>query len=199
MTTRFAPTSAVTVDLWRHLREHYNSTVVAKDKSAVMKAAAVLLDTLNIQDRDQFMQQFVTTLYRTIYVPFAIGDEGSGWSLWSQIRVAVHEHQHIEQGDRDGWPTFSTRYLTSGSWRASYEAEAYGSDLEMDWWYRRGGFDLSKWIGGRVQSLKSYGCKQVDIDMAENILSIRAKTVRLGGIETQGAQLAVSYLEARTR
>ncbi|HRY90250.1 MAG TPA: hypothetical protein P5305_20395, partial [Rubrivivax sp.] len=49
------------------------------------------------------------------------GCEGGGWSLWGQLAVCVHEHQHVEQLDREGWFKFAGKYLLSSAGRAAFE------------------------------------------------------------------------------
>jgi len=184
-------------DFWLHMQNEFGSSVVQKDESAVMKAAASLLDVLDIQDKEQFMKDFVTTLHRTIYIPFIVGVEGSGghWSLWSQIRVCVHENQHVVQSDRDGLPEFAARYLTSSSFRAGYEAEAYGCDLEMEFWRQGANFNPYDFALQRAQGLKSYGCSEGDIDQAATMLALRAGVVVQGVVETKSSQVAIEWLE----
>ncbi|MCK7535239.1 MAG: hypothetical protein MZV63_31760, partial [Marinilabiliales bacterium] len=48
--------------------------------------------------------------------PFEPGCEDGGWSLWGQVAVCVHEHQHVEQLDRDGWLKFAGKYLLVERW-----------------------------------------------------------------------------------
>ena len=180
-------------DFWAFMQAEFGSSVEQKATSDTMQVAAALLDALDIQDRDQFMRDFVTTLHRTIYIPFEIGVEGADgrWSLWGQIRVCVHEHTHVVQGEREGWVTFDARYLTSSSWRAGYEAEAYGSDLEMEFWRTEDILDIDR----RVESLKNYGCSAEDIDQAKATLELRAGLVAQGVVETRAAAVAIAWLE----
>lgn len=180
-----------TVALWQHMQRTFGSRVEEKQDSKVMQLAAVMLDALDIQDREQFMRDFVTTLYRTIYIPFNLGVAGR-WDLWSQVRVCVHEHQHIVQGEREGWVVFSSRYLTSPSFRAGYEAEAYGCDLEMEFW--RTGTIISP--ATLAASLKNYGCSPADVEMAEEMLSMRAAVVEQGVVENRASIAAIEWLTA---
>jgi hypothetical protein len=170
----------------------FGSSVEQKNDALVMQVAAELLNALKIQDKDQFLKDFVTTLFNTIYIPFIIGVEDSRWSLWGQVRVCVHEHQHVIQGGRDGWAQFSSKYLTSSSFRAGCEGEAFGCDLEMEFW--RTGQILN--IDQRASVLKGYGCSDEDIEMVKQMLNIRADVVRQGVIETESAKVAIDWLEA---
>jgi hypothetical protein len=172
----------------------YDSDVVQKADSTLMKLVAKFLDVVGIQDDEEFMKDFTTTLHNNIYVPFEIGSTATGYSLWGQIHLCVHEHQHIEQGQRDGWLTFGGRYLTSPSHRANYEAEAYGCDMEMEYWYRGRGFNAEAYGHRRVEVLTSYGCKAEHIEQAKQAISLRAKVLMRGGVENKCSQLAMAWL-----
>lgn len=182
---------------WAHMQNEFGATVEEKNDALVMQVAAQLLDALKIQDKEQFMKDYVTTLYKTIYIPFEIGVEGADgrWSLWSQVRVAVHENQHVVQGEREGWPVFGSRYLTDSSYRAGYEAECYGCDMEMEYWRLGAVFDPHKFALERALGLKSYGCTDADIEQAQQMLSMRADLIVQGVIETKAAQIAIPWLE----
>jgi hypothetical protein len=181
------------------MQKEFGFTVVQKDDSELMKVVGTLLDIFGVQDKEQFMKDFVTTIGKTIYPCFKIGEptHDDRWSLWAQVRVCVHECQHVVQGGREGWATFDSRYVTSSSFRAGYEAEAYGADMEMEWW-RLGPsrFDPYKFAQDRPQSLKNYGCKEAEIEQAIQTLTIRAGIVFQGAIETQASQVAIPWLEA---
>lgn len=181
--------------LWKYMQEKYDSEVVDKDDSVAMKAVAIILNALKIQDKETFMKKFTTTIDRAIYTPFEIGVETQSFSYWSQIAICVHEHQHIEQSLRVGWFTFMGKYLASSSDRACYEAEAYGCDLEMLSWANSQDFNFAYYIDRCCSGLTSYGCNEEDIIMAKQILSARADLISQGTIETQAAKLAIKWLE----
>lgn len=189
-------TPELTRAFFAHMLKEFDATLVEKDQSAVMEAAAALLDALDIQDKEQFMKDFVTTLHRTIYSPFKAGEDHPRWPLWSQVRVLCHECQHTVEGAREGWVTYDARYLTSPSFRAGYEAECFGTDMEMEWW-RLGpsGFDPYSFAMDRPLTLKNYGCKDPEIEQAQQALTIRAGIVSQDVIETKAAQVAIPWLE----
>lgn len=184
-------TPELTKAFWAYMQNEFGSSVEEKNDALVMEVAADLLAVLKIQDKEQFMKNFVTTLYKTIYIPFEIGVEDDRWTLWNQVRVCVHEHQHIVQGERDGWVTFCSSYLTSSLCRAGYEAEAYGSDLEMEFWRTEDILDINQ----RVASLKSYGCSDEDIEQARQMLEIRADVVVQGVVANPSSIKAIAWLE----
>lgn len=181
-------------EFWAFMQNEFGSSVEEKNDALVMQVAAELLNVLDIQDKEMFMKSFVTTLYKTIYIPFEVGVEGPDgrWSLWGQIRVCVHEHQHIVQGERDGWPEFVARYLGSSSYRAGYEAEAYGCDLEMEYWRTGTIIDVDR----RSATLKEYGCTPEDIEMAKQMMIIRSEVVSHGVVESVASTKAIEWLEA---
>lgn len=188
-------TPELTKAFWAHMQSEFGSSVEEKNDALVMQAAAQLLDALKIQDKEQFMKDFVTTLFKTIYIPFKIGIEDGRWSLWSQVRVCVHEHQHVIQGGRDGWPEFCSRYLTDSSFRAGYEAEAFGSDMEMEFWRQGTAFNISDFAKERPWVLKSYGCSDADIEQAVQMLTIRAGVVSQGAVANPSTIKAIEWLE----
>jgi len=191
MTNDLQVTPDLVRGLWAHLSGFYHTRVVSKANSTEMRVVASALKLMGVLDAQVFMSDFVTTLWRTIYVPFKIGDERSSWSLWDQITVCVHEHQHVEQLIQDGWLRFTTQYLTSSAKRAVYEAEAYRCDMEL-WFWKTGNLLNS---GSLVKTLGNYNCKASDIRLAEHLLNFSAITVKKGGVINMASQLAIKYLE----
>lgn len=187
------PTQQLVLDFWAHMQKEYGSDVIQKADSDLMKLVAKFLDVAGIQDDETFMTRFTTTLHNNIYIPFTLGDPSTR-SLWSQIRLCVHEHQHIEQGQREGWIKFGGEYLTSPSYRANYEAEAFGCDMEMEYWRQGTGFDAKAYGQRRVEVLKMYGCKPEHIEQAKQTIALRADVLVQGGLENKCSQLAVAWL-----
>jgi hypothetical protein len=185
---------------WNHMRHEFGSAWEAKNESKLMQVAGSLLEALDIQSKETFLKNFVTTIGKTIYIPFTVGveqgDEGRIWPLWNQVRVCVHEHVHVVQGDREGWATFDARYLSSSSYRAGYEAEAYGSEVEMEFW-RTG--QIMDYVS-RLQTLKTgYGCSDDDVAQAVAMVEIRAGVVAQGVVESRPAQVAIEWLEKNVK
>jgi hypothetical protein len=155
-----------------------------------MLVAAQALRIMGILDAETFLRNYTTTIGRRIYVPFEPGRAANGWSLWDQIEVCVHEHQHVVQLDRDGWAKFCAKYLLSSASRAAYEAEAYACDMELCFW--RSGEVLDPHT--LANKLQSYGCSPGDIAVAEAALRSSAATVRRGGLINAATQKAVPWL-----
>lgn len=190
------PQAAAVKAFWAHMQKEFGTSVVLKSSSDMMEVVGQFLDAIGIQDKETFLTRFTTTIGKTIYIPFEIGTPGEHYDLWRQLRVCVHEHQHVVQGGREGWATFSAQYVSSSSWRAGYEAEAYGSDLEMEYWKLGPGLDIESFILQRTQGLKAYGCSDEDILMAQAMLRVRADVTKTGAVETLAAQRAITWLES---
>lgn len=189
------PTPELVKNFWAYMQSEYGSDVIQKVDSELMKLVAKFLDVAGIQDDETFMTRFTTTLHNNIYIPFKLGMlVTGGYTLWGQIRVCVHEHQHIEQGQREGWVKFGGQYLTSPASRANYEAEAFGCDMEMEYWRQGMSFDPLVYGQQRVEVLKMYGCKPEHIEQAKQTIGIRAGVLLQGGMENKCTQLAVAWL-----
>jgi hypothetical protein len=187
------PTQQQVRSFWAYLQKQYGSQVVQKADSELMKLVAGFLDVVDIQDDEVFLKRFTTTLINRIYIPFELGVPGT-YSLWGQIRLCVHEHQHIEQGQREGWIKFGGEYLTSPSRRANYEAEAFGCDMEMQYWREGSSFNAKAYGQRRVEVLKMYGCKPEHIEQAKQAITIRADVLLQGGVENKCSQFAIAWL-----
>jgi hypothetical protein len=184
-----------------YITAEYRSELVFKGDSATAKVVGAFLDAISVMDKEVFLERYTTVLHRTIYIPFTLGQPSQYYpSAWSQLRVLVHEHAHIDQGDRDGWMTYSASYLTSQMARATYEAEAYGADMEMENWKAKRfaqHFDAYAYGQQRAESLRSYACKPPAIEHAKAILNIRAGIVTQGGVSTRSAKRSIAWLEGR--
>jgi len=175
-------------DFWAYMAKQYGTKVVRKSSSAKMKVIGRLLAALGVMSYGHFMR-FATTLKRTIYIPFEIGVADEHWSLWDQIVVCVHEHQHVEQYLEEG-SKYERRYLFRSAKRATYEAEANRSNFELFFW--RYGFlpDAAE----RARKLKHYGCSGLDIEVTEKYLLISGETIKRGGVINRSSKLALPWL-----
>jgi hypothetical protein len=176
---------------WSFMTREYRTSVIAKANALEMKIAAFALGQMGIVDADTFLRSFSTTIGRRVYVPFAPGQATAEWSLWHQVTVCVHEHQHVEQLGRDGWLKFGAKYLLSTAGRAAYETEAYLCNMELSFW-RTGEVPSPRTLAAK---LKSYACTSTDIEVAEKALTMAAATVRRGGIANRASQKAIAWLD----
>ena len=169
----------------------YHSKVVAKDGSAAMKAAGWALSLMRIEDQNEFLNDFSTTLGRTIYIPYVPGEACDGWPLEHQIASIVHEHLHVEQYNAGGW-TWQWNYLTNPTKRAGYEAEAYATELETYYWYNKSHLDVHE----LASVLYSYGCSSADVAVTEAHLKACSAIAWAGGVIHAPSQKAIAWLNA---
>jgi hypothetical protein len=185
------PTPSQVIAFWDAMQARYGTRLIDKSRAPEMQLVAWFLQRLGVLDAASFLERFTTTIGRRIYAPFTPGTPTPRHSLWSQIVTCVHEHQHVEQQDRDGAIAFALRYLASRSARAAYETDAYRCNLELDHWHTgavRNPRDLA-------ERLRSYGLRDADIDVAEAILIAAARTVEAGGLVTPATKVAVTWLQ----
>ena len=184
------PSSQQVRDLWAYMTKRYGTRVIKKSNARMMRLVARALALMGVMDAESFMRRFTTTIGKRIYVPFEIGVEKKSWDLFDQMVICVHEHQHVEQANKEGFLRFARRYLFSKAARAGYEAEAYRCNMELCFWRTGKVLDPSE----LAQLLRSYGCRSADIKVAEKSLRISAETVRRGGVVNRASQRAIAWL-----
>ena len=102
----------------------------------------------------------------------------------------MHEHQHVVQHDREGL-AYEVSYLADRAARARWEAEAYRSNLEMQFW-RTGTTPAAQ----RTASvLKDYGCRDEDIEVAAKSLALSALSVKKGAVINEATHVALGWLD----
>jgi hypothetical protein len=195
-------------DFWLYMSKHYDTTIlqknsdltkiidVAKDFSldALKNAGTeihligLFLDKLGVMNVDKFLQDYATTLGERIYIPFEIGQEDHT-SLKSQVRICVHEHQHVLQY-REEPLSFVVRYLADRAQRAMFEAEAFRCNLEVE--YTLTGKVPS--VTGYAEGLKAYNCTAEDVMVVEKALRLSKQTIEAGGITTKAGIVACRWL-----
>lgn len=178
---------------YRFMRDEYRASVVRKQGEAFMEIAASVLATLRIQQsREAFLGGYVTTIGRTVYVPFDVGVDGR-WSCWEQIEILAHECEHIHQQDVTGSLAHGFDYLTSKARRAHIEAEAYAVNLELHHW-RYG--TIEDWYPRvRAESMHGYGVNDADVAYVRRFLASRAPTILAGGFLSHAGRSAIAWLD----
>jgi hypothetical protein len=184
-------TSQLVKDLWHDITAHYHAEVADKSDSNLMGLVSTFLDGIGVMDKEDFMQRCVTTIGKSIYLPFEIGVESNGWDLWDQVSVGAHEVVHVRQW-RDDTAGFMLKYLCSKNARAEYEAEAYGADLELSHWLQDP-LDPNE-LAGR---LASYGLASEYIAFAAAYLSTFDDVLRQGGSTSPTAKWTIDWLVAK--
>lgn len=177
--------------LWSYMAKKHGVTVRHKHDSTFMANVGRLLQRLSIMSYNQFMSGFVTTIGKTIYLPFDLGDT-ERWSYWDQIILCAHEFQHVIQYEREGM-SFFLGYLFSSSKRARFECEAFRSLLEMEFWRWQSLLITMKYI---ALKLRYYGCKDVDVIATEAYLRACLPTIEAGGVRNQASKEVIAWLRA---
>jgi hypothetical protein len=183
--------SALVTGLWEHMTDHFNTRISDKN-TYEMEEVAKALDQMGVLDAERFLREYTTTIGHTIYAPFIVGED-SITSLEAQLRICVHEHQHVVQFDREGAAVFAAGYLLSSSKRAVYEAEAFRCNMEIE-------FFLSGRIldpGRLAQKLVDYACAPDDILVAEKFLRLSGRSIQLGARVNEASKVAIAWLEAQ--
>ena len=188
----FEPTSAIVRGLYDHLQRRYGSRLVDRSESKPFQVLADLVSLLGIADRESYLRRTVTTIGHTIYAPFTPGEASPPYDLWTQIVVAAHEHEHIVQAEESGGDlAFILRYLVSPSDRAVFEARAFFSTFELEYWrygeVRTSVDTITKIISG------SYGLGANDVLAARAALVVGLDVARVGGLSPATREV-IKYL-----
>lgn len=184
-------TPEIVIDFWRYFNRIYDSKVVDKKSTLEMFLISKMLRLMGVNPKD-FLEKYTTTLGRKIYIPFKLGSPNQVPNLIAQVIICVHEHQHIEQLDRDGRVAFYGGYAANPTMRALYEAEAYRCNMEMN--LRLSG-EIKEGFKELAAKLKNYLCRPSDIQMAERILESNEITIRHGGLTTDASIKALEWFE----
>ncbi len=180
-------TKTEVVDFYRHMTVRFGTKIIDKQSSIIMKIIGCIFQLFRVMTYEEFMNNFITTLGKRIYVPFTVGKKCQ-FSLWEQIKVCLHEHEHVSQSNKD-W-LYPVKYLLSSRYRMICEAEAYSTAMEIDWWYCKGG---STQVYTKL--LKKYLLTEKLIAEAEKIMLARWEAAKRGEISRGAMQIALTWLE----
>lgn len=187
------PTPTDVVAFWQVLTGHFDTQVVDKLQSAEMQAIAEALDLMGIVDKQTFLRRYTTTLGTRICIPFTVGVPNEDWPLWQQVCVAVHEHEHVHQDRAAGGLGFEWNYLTNPAQRAHYEAEAYRTNMVLEWRYQGRMFNPTV----LASLLMHYGCSVADVQVAEKMLALSIPAIKAGAIASDVCRWGCNWLDAR--
>ena len=174
---------------WKYMSKYYDFDIIDKSNAKEMQIAGWALELMDIQDSDDFLKRYTTTIGRNIYVPFEIG-EGSQSKLKLQLCTLAHEAQHVVQFRRNSGK-FVFRYLTSDAARASYEADALRANMEM-YWYMTGKLLSPKKLS---DSLVGYSIGDDDRRVVYKNLMISSKVVKRGGVITGTSKTLIKWMQ----
>lgn len=193
----YEPTSEDVRACWEHFSKKYGTKLIDKHNARLMKFIALFLSMGGMKKED-FLNRYVTTIGKKIYVPFEIGVPGEDgrWSLWSQMLVCVHEHCHVDQykaSDTKSAFDFSRQYLLKKRRRTRFEVEAYTTGLELFFW-RFGQRRDHKPI---LETLRAYRVGDLDLEVADKALEMNNKMVSKGAVMTKATAEFVRWMESR--
>ncbi|MFU8802362.1 MAG: hypothetical protein ACNA8W_01000 [Bradymonadaceae bacterium] len=184
-------TPKMVIQFWQDMMTRFQTRTCLKTDSLRMRATAQMLGMIRLMDAPTFMERYTTVWGHTIYTPFVIGQGSDQDTLWWQIVVCVHEHQHVVQFDRDGFLPYGVRYVLSSRRRAILEAEAYLCNIELHYRRHRELPDLD----ALAARLGPYGCCPEDVARARAIFEEAAPRIAAGEIVTEAGRAAIDLLE----
>lgn len=181
-------TPEIVIGAWEHLEDHFGSRR-ARKTAPEMAMAAQMLEQMGILEAEDFLNRFTTTIARTIYTPFEVGDPATH-SLRSQLLIGAHEHHHVWQFLQDP-VQFTWQYISDSAGRAAYEADAFRCNQE-----------ISFWLDGTVpdpeataENLRYYACSDTDVKVTTVALRSSAVTARSGGVVNESSRVMIDWLE----
>lgn len=180
-------------DFWAYMTGKYGTTAKSKADAEEMKLIGQLLGFLKISDPNAFLSNFTTTIGKTIYIPFTIGEPNEHWSLEGQLGVCMHEHQHVIQAMDAGEALFFARYLLDPTWRATYEGEGYRTNMTLNFQV----FGVEPDVQPYMKSIASYGLGTAELAFFQQFLQMSIPVITSGGVPDESARVTLAWLHAR--
>ena len=186
MTINLQPTEVV--NLWNALAEKFQLRLIDKRDSQEMLFLGEVLEQLGVMDQQAFLERYATTIGRSVYLPFELGDPESR-SLLSQAMTICHEAQHGHQHSTKGRSRWAIKYVADPAFRGAEEAEALTTGCEVYFLL------TGKVLDPRPQAEKliHYALGEDDIDTVAKRLNSTFKTVKAGGIITDAGKVARDF------
>jgi len=180
-------TSTQVKEFWRYMSYRYDTRVIEKRKSLLMKIVAWLFQLLRIMKSETFMLGYTTTVGYRIYVPFVPGRTAIGHSLRAQVATCVHEHVHTREVELS--------YLFNSRKRTRSECEAYRATMEVAYWFTGRCPDPAR----MAARLGAYRCTLDDIAFAEAYFTKAAEGIKRGDVITPESQVAFTWWNDRLK
>ena len=174
-----------------HMAVAFNASIRPKAGAWTMDAAGGFLRLFGFGLGKRWDTHVVTTMGRTIYVPFELGS-GGFYSPWDQIAVLAHECQHVHDGTVGGILR-DIRYLVSTPDRTHTEAMANVASMELHHW--RYGAIEHWWTRARADAMHGYGVSAADVEVMRTHLLAAAPIVRRGGLISHAGRTAIAWLD----
>lgn len=175
-----------------------NAKEVDKNDSALMDLFGQALETLRIQDKEQFKTGFVSTFDfgpagKYCYTPVPFGTSEDRWVLIGDVAVCVHEVQHLDDAKAQGFIYFGGCYLLNNASRTLDETTAITAFVEM-YYFLTGTIPSAELV---VSSLQHYGLTSDHVEVARACVQSITPTLLAGGIGTSSAKDAIKWFQSR--
>jgi len=163
------------------MQNEFSVKVQEKKTSTLMKIVAFFLGLIrkvvpNVCSQKEFMDDFTTTLYGTVYVSFDLADLKDE-DYVNEIGHMVHEFTHVEQFRRE--LLMPLKYVFSQYWRMRYEVEACCRTLE---YLSRAGFEGVDFFAEMNSDLyniqNSYGINAENMKIAKRLMQAALIQIR---------------------
>ena len=180
--------------LWQHLSVNFASVIKSKSHSSISLFCAESLEFMGIMNAETFLQNYVTTIGRTIYVPYFVGVAENTRELIEQAMTGVHEHQHVQQFNMGG-RSFMSDYLTIPSKRVMAEVEAIMASWEFAMALQAKSHSTIDLDPIRyAEQLRPYMLGDKDIALAAKALELGKTMVMDGAISTEAGRVSADFL-----
>jgi len=165
------------------MQNEFSVKVVKKSNSTLMKIVAFILGIARkvipgICSSKEFMDDFTTTVYGTVYVSFDVG-ELKDEDYVEEISHMVHEFTHVEQFRREF--LMPLKYIFSSYWRMKYEVEAFCRSFEYLFRSKADNVDFLFILNSNLESLKdAYGVGEENIRIAKKLMQTSLLKIQNG-------------------
>lgn len=196
--TRYEPTPEDVRACWDHFSTLYDTKLIDKHDDELMKFIALFLSLGKGMTKDDFLDRYVTTVGKGIYLPFEPGvpNPDGTWSLWAQMMTCVHEHCHVDQynaSDTKRAFDFSRQYLLKKRRRTRFEIEAYSTGLELHFWR----YGRTRPVDSILRSLAAYRVGELDIEVAQKALELNNEMIANGAVLTKASAEFFRWMKSR--
>jgi len=190
------PTAQDVTEFWDYMCSRHGVTAIDEADPKQARIVDGVLDAMGVFGKHEFRKHYSTTVlssFRGIYIPFKPGVLCEDYDLWQQMRVCVHEIDHVTQADLKRELGYSWDYLTNHASRAAYEGDAFRSDVEMEWRYR------GRLLYPYVLSIRliHYNCTSLDCENIEKKLEDCMPVIKSDTLTEPASKEAAVWLDER--
>jgi hypothetical protein len=174
--------------LWADLVEEFRLRLIDKRDAEEMRFLGDVLEQLGVMDQQSFLEDYATTIGRSVYLPFELGDPNSRALLYQAMTIC-HEAQHGHQHSTKGRSRWAIKYVADPAYRAAQEAEAMTTSCEVYYLLTGGVLTPER----QAEKLTNYALGADDIATVTKRLTSAFRTVDAGGISTAAGKVARDF------